>query len=217
MIYNLTEKYSLASDIITQIRDKKIQKNRSRFRKNLERLGEIIAYEISKKLPSSKKIIETPLAKAKCKVLSEQPILATILRAGIPMHIGLLNYFEDADSIFVSAYRKHDKDGRIDIVLDYAAGPPVRDRILIISDPMLATGSSLVVVLNKLFEKGKGKPSQIHIVCAIASKQGIRNVQKHFPTATIWAAAIDDKLNDKAYIVPGLGDAGDLAYGKSKQ
>jgi len=186
-----------------------------RFRRNLERIGEVAAYEISKVLPFVEKEIQTPLGTAVHKVLKEQPVLATILRAGLPMHQGLLNYFDQADNAFISAFRKHHKDGSFEISLDYVSCPELEKRILIISDPMLATGSSLVKTIH--FLKGEGRPSAIHIVSAIACTVGIEYVQREEPSVTIWCGDIDDELTAKGYIVPGLGDAGDLAYGNKLQ
>jgi uracil phosphoribosyltransferase len=211
MVINLGREHSLVSNWIAEIRDTEVQKDRMRFRRNLERIGEVAAYEISKRLPFSEKEVQTPLGIATCKMLDRQPVLATILRAGLPLHQGLLNYFDQGDNAFVSAYRKHDKDGSFEISLDYLSSPELDDRILIISDPMLATGSSLVKSIQFLQEEGE--PRSIHIVVAIACSVGIEYVRREIPTATIWCGDIDDELTAKGYIVPGLGDAGDLAYG----
>ncbi|HZH99707.1 MAG TPA: uracil phosphoribosyltransferase, partial [Flavisolibacter sp.] len=200
---------------IAEIRDTQIQTDRMRFRRNLERIGEIAAYEISKILPFKEVETLTPLGTASSKVLMEQPILTTILRAGLPLHQGLLNYFDQADNAFVSAYRKHDKDGSFEISLDYFSSPEIEDRILIISDPMLATGASLVKTIQYI--KEEGTPKAIHIVAAIACSVGIEYVVRNIPEATIWCGDIDDELTAKGYIVPGLGDAGDLAYGVKVQ
>ncbi|PCH68134.1 MAG: uracil phosphoribosyltransferase [Bacteroidetes bacterium] len=211
----VNNKNSLLSQFVAEIRDISIQEDRLRFRRNMERIGEIIAYEMSKELPWVSQNVTTPLADASCYVLQEQPILATILRAGVALHNGLLSYFDKADSAFISAYRKHDSDGKFDIELEYLSCPDISDRILIVSDPMLATGRSMVLTLKALLKEGT--PKNIHIVCAIASKQGIEFVETELPEATVWAAAIDDVLNDESYIVPGLGDAGDLAFGCKMQ
>jgi uracil phosphoribosyltransferase len=192
-----------------------IQKDRMRFRRNLERIGEVAAYEISKKLPFMEKEVETPLGISDSKVLKEQPVLATILRAGVPLHQGLLNFFDKADNAFISAYRKHNKDGSFEISLEYISCPDLEDRILIISDPMLATGSSLAKTIHYL--KEEGPPKEIHIVAAIACTVGIEYVKREAPNVTIWCGDIDDELTAKGYIVPGLGDAGDLAYGSKTQ
>jgi uracil phosphoribosyltransferase len=215
MVINLCKEHSLISNWIAEIRDTQIQTDRMRFRRNLERIGEIAAYEISKILPFKEVETLTPLGTASSKVLMEQPILTTILRAGLPLHQGLLNYFDQADNAFVSAYRKHDKDGSFEISLDYFSSPEIEDRILIISDPMLATGASLVKTIQYI--KEEGTPKAIHIVAAIACSVGIEYVVRNIPEATIWCGDIDDELTAKGYIVPGLGDAGDLAYGVKVQ
>ena len=211
MVINLSKEHSLVSNWIAEIRDTDIQKDRMRFRRNLERIGEIAAYEISKKLPFKEVETATPMGIAVSRVLDEQPILATILRAGLPLHQGLLNYFDKADNAFVSAYRKHDKDGSFEISLDYFSSPEIENRIVIISDPMLATGASLVKTVQYIQEEGE--PKHIHIVAAIACSVGIEYVRRNIPLATIWCGDIDDELTAKGYIVPGLGDAGDLAFG----
>ncbi|MBA2499660.1 MAG: uracil phosphoribosyltransferase [Chitinophagaceae bacterium] len=215
MFINLSQQHSLISNWMSEIRDKEFQKDRQRFRRNLERIGEVAAYEISKKMDFIEKEVETPLGSATCKMIKDQPVLATILRAGIPMHNGLLNYFDKADNAFISAYRKHQKDGSFEISLDYVSCPELEDRILIISDPMLATGASLVKTIHYL--KAEGKPREIHIVAAIACTVGIEYVTREDPGVTIWCGDIDDELTAKGYIVPGLGDAGDLAYGVKVQ
>lgn len=215
MVINLSEQHSLVSNWISELRDINVQQDRMRFRANLERIAEAIAYEISKVLPFKEVETETPLGTATCKVLKDQPVLATILRAGLPMHNGLLNYFDKADNAFVAAYRKHEKDGTFEISLEYMSCPDLENRIVIISDPMLATGSSLLKTIHFLREEGN--PKEIHIVTAIASTIGIEYVKREEPTATIWCGAIDDELTAKSYIVPGLGDAGDLAYGSKTQ
>jgi uracil phosphoribosyltransferase len=215
MIVNLSQQHSLISNWVGELRDTTVQTDRMRFRRNLERIGEVAAYEISKILPFEEKEIQTPLGIATHKVLKEQPVLATILRAGLPMHQGLLNYFDQADNAFISAYRKHNKDGSFEISLDYVSCPELEDRIVIISDPMLATGSSLVKTIH--FLKEEGRPREIHIVAAIACTVGIEYVLREEPSVTIWCGDIDDELTAKGYIVPGLGDAGDLAYGTKLQ
>lgn len=215
MIYNLSEKHSLVSNWVSELRNVEVQNDRMRFRRNLERIGEAIAYEISKTLPFEEKEITTPLGIAQSKVLKEQPVLATILRAGLPLHQGLLNFFDKADNAFISAYRKHNKDGSFEISLDYVSCPELEDRVVIISDPMLATGSSLVKTIH--FLKEEGHPKTIHIVAAIACTVGIEYVKREEPSVTIWCGDIDDELTAKGYIVPGLGDAGDLAFGTKVQ
>jgi len=186
-----------------------------RFRKNLERIGEVMAYEISKTLEWEEKEIPTPLGISVCKVLKEQPVLATILRAGLPFHQGVLNFFDKADNAFVSAYRKHHRDGSFEISVEYVSCPDLENRVLIISDPMLATGASLVKTLQYL--KVVGQPKEIHIVSAIACTIGIEFVRRENPGVKIWCGAIDDELTAKGYIVPGLGDAGDLSFGSKTQ
>src|SRR5450432_1157758 len=211
MVINLSDDHSLVSNWLSELRDIEIQEDRQRFRKNLEKIGEVSAYEISKKLSWVEKEITTPLGISVCKVLASQPVLATILRAGLAMHQGLLNYFDKADNAFISAYRKHNPDGTFDISLEYMSCPDMEGRVLIISDPMIATGASLVKTFQYIREEGN--PSAIHIVCAIACTVGIEYVLRAEPKAIIWCGDIDDELTAKGYIVPGLGDAGDLAYG----
>ena len=215
MVINLSEQHSLISNWVGELRDVDIQADRMRFRRNLERIGEVAAYEISQVLPFTEKEVQTPMGTASCKVLEQQPVLATILRAGLPLHQGLLNYFDKADNAFISAYRKHNKDGSFEISLDYISCPELEDRVVIISDPMLATGSSLVKTIH--FLKEEGRPKEIHIVAAIACTVGIEYVKREDPQVTIWCGDIDDELTAKGYIVPGLGDAGDLAFGVKVQ
>ncbi len=215
MVINLSEQHSLISNWVSELRDVDIQTDRMRFRRNLERIGEAAAYEISKVLPFVEKEVQTPMGTATCKILQYHPVLATILRAGLPLHQGLLNYFDKADNAFISAYRKHNKDGSFEISLDYISCPELEDRVVIVSDPMLATGSSLVKTIH--FLKEEGHPKEIHIVAAIACTVGIEYVKREEPSVTIWCGDIDDELTAKGYIVPGLGDAGDLAYGVKVQ
>ncbi len=216
MVRDLGKTNSVFNQFLSEIRNVRIQQDRMRFRRNLERMGEIFAYEISKEMPFEKKDIVTPLGTAHMKVMQQQPLLATILRAGIPLHQGMLNYFDHADNAFVSAYRKYDADEDFVIKLEYVSSPAVDNRILIVSDPMLATGGSLVAAIKGLLEKGL--PKEIHVVSVLASNEGIEFLKKTFSKykLTIWTGAIDDELTAKAYIVPGLGDAGDLAYGKKE-
>lgn len=215
MVINLSEQHSLVSNWVAELRDTEIQADRMRFRRNLERIGEIAAYEISKLLAWEEKEITTPLGSAPAKVMKAQPVLATILRAGLPLHQGLLNYFDRADNAFISAYRKHHRDGSFEISLDYISCPSIENRVVIIADPMLATGSSLVKTVQYL--RDEGQPAEMHIVCAIACTVGIEYVHRNEPKVKIWCGAIDDELTAKGYIVPGLGDAGDLAYGTKVQ
>jgi uracil phosphoribosyltransferase len=215
MVINLSESHSLVSNWVSELRDANMQTDRMRFRRNLERIGEIAAYEISKTLPFVTREVETPLGTHSSLVLAKQPVLATILRAGVPMHQGLLNYFDRADNAFISAYRKHHRDGKFEIKLEYVSCPDLDGRILIISDPMLATGASLVKTIQYLQEEGS--PEHVHIVCAIACEVGIEYVKREAPAAHIWCGDIDSEITAKGYIVPGLGDAGDLAYGEKQQ
>lgn len=215
MIYNFNTKPSIINRYIAELRDNSIQKNRMLFRKNLERIGEIVAYEISKSLIYEDREIETPLGIANCRLPTQKIVIATILRAGLPLHQGILNVFDEADNAFVSAYRKHHKDGTFEISVDYVTCPDLNDCVLILVDPMLATGSSIDASLKAMTTYGK--PQKIHIVTAIGSSFGIQHIQRYYPNLTIWAGAIDDELTAKSYIVPGLGDAGDLAYGSKLQ
>jgi uracil phosphoribosyltransferase len=215
MVVNLSEQYSLLCDWISEIRDQDIQLDRMRFRRNLERIGEVAAYEISKSLTYLEKEVQTPLGIATAKVLKNQPVITTILRAGLPLHQGLLNFFDKADNGFISAYRKHQRDGSFEIRLDYISCPELEGRVVIVSDPMLATGASLVKTIQYLREEGH--PAEIHVVVAIACTVGIEYVLREEPNCRIWCGAIDDELTAKGYIVPGLGDAGDLAYGNKVQ
>lgn len=215
MVINLSESHSLLTNWISELRDMHIQADRMRFRRNLERIGEVMAYEISKTLEWEEKEILTPLGTSVCKVLKEQPVLATILRAGLPLHQGMLNYFDKADNAFISAYRKHHRDGSFEISLEYISCPTLEKRILIICDPMLATGASLVKTIH--FLKEEGAPKEIHVVSAIACSVGIEFVRREEPGVKIWCGDIDDEITAKGYIVPGLGDAGDLAYGEKMQ
>jgi uracil phosphoribosyltransferase len=215
MVVNLSEQYSLLCDWISEIRDEEVQADRMRFRRNLERIAEVAAFEISKGLAFDEKEVQTPLGIASSKTLRSQPVIATILRAGLPMHQGLLNYFDRADNAFISAYRKHQRDGSFEISLDYVSCPDLEGRVVIISDPMLATGSSLVKTIQFLREEGH--PSEIHVVVAIACTVGIEYILRTEPNCRIWCGDIDDELTAKGYIVPGLGDAGDLAFGSKAQ
>jgi uracil phosphoribosyltransferase len=212
MIVNLSEQHSLVSNWVSELRDVNVQVDRMRFRRNLERIGEIAAYEISKELDWKTVEIPTPLGIHESKVLVEQPVLATILRAGVPLHHGMMNYFDKADHAFISAYRKHHRDGSFEINLQYMSSPSLEDRVVIISDPMLATGASLVKTIQYI--KSEGNPKQIFIVSAIACTVGIEFIHREAGNnIKIWCGDIDDELTAKGYIVPGLGDAGDLSFG----
>ena len=215
MVHNFSKKHSLVSNWVGELRNVEVQADRMRFRRNLERIAEVIGYEISKQLETEDKEITTPMGTSTCKVLKDQPVLATILRAGLAMHNGLLNFFDHADNAFLSAYRKHHPDGTFEISMEYMSCPELDGRVVIISDPMLATGASLVKSIQYL--KAEGDIKEIHIVCAIACSVGIEYVLRAEPKATIWCGDIDEELTAKGYIVPGLGDAGDLAYGAKMQ
>lgn len=214
MIQDLSQTSSVINPYIAEIRDKEIQKDSWRFRKNMERIGQVMAYEISKQLEYKNIPISTPLGIAHSKVLLHQPVIASILRAGLPLHMGILDVFDKAENAFISAYRKHHKDHSFEIALEYVSSPDLNNKVLILCDPMLATGASMVLTYKALLQRGK--PKHTHIVCAIASKQGIDYLKKNMPDIhyTLWCGAIDDELTSAAYIVPGLGDAGDLAFGE---
>ena len=215
MITNLSSSNSLVSGWVRELRDVGIQGDRMRFRRNMERIGEVAAYEISKLLPYKQVTVQTPLGMCDCMVPDGQPVLATILRAGLPLHQGLLNYFDGADCAFIGAYRKHAVDGSFEICQQYVANPVLEGRPLILADPMLATGASLVLALQTLMENERA--SQVHVVAAIGCAAGVAAVQSSFPGVHIWVGAIDEGLTDEQYIYPGLGDAGDLAYGEKRQ
>ncbi|MDR2408162.1 MAG: uracil phosphoribosyltransferase [Bacteroidales bacterium] len=214
MIHILDIHNSIANDFLSELRDIEIQKDRMRFRKNLERMGEIFAYEISKTMEYEEKEIVSSLGIAKCSVLKHQPVLCPIMRAGLAFHQGFLNYFDKAESAFISTYRKHEKDGSFEIELDYMSSPNLEDKTLILLDSMIATGFSITSSLKGL-RPNYGEPAKIHVVSVISSIMGIDYLKKNLPIGThIWTTAIDQELTAQAYIVPGLGDAGDLAYGE---
>jgi uracil phosphoribosyltransferase len=211
-VHNFANQNSLVSVFINELRDINIQKDSMRFRRNVERIGEIIAYEISKQLEFTAIETETPLGIASGKIISEQPVLATILRAGLPLHQGMLNFFDRAENAFISAYRKHNKNDTFEIEIEYLSSPTIQNKTLILTDPMLATGSSMVLAYRAMLNRGI--PKHTHIVSVIASTEGINYIKRNMPANTsIWVGAIDEELTAQAYIVPGLGDAGDLAYG----
>ena len=214
MVHILAEHTSILNQYIAEIRDQNIQQDRMRFRRNMERIGEIFAYEISKTLSFTKSITQTILGEADTYTLAEQPVVATILRAGLPLHSGLLNFFDAAQNAFVSAYRKHSKDNTFNIQIEYLSSPKLDGKTLILTDPMLATGSSMVLAYKALLSKGI--PKHTHIVAVIASREGVEYLRSHMPdnNYTLWLGAVDEELTAHAYIVPGLGDAGDLAYGE---
>ncbi|MGY6562301.1 MAG: uracil phosphoribosyltransferase [Luteibaculaceae bacterium] len=213
MVHNFNDSKSLINHFVAELRDINIQKDRMRFRRNLERIGEIMAYEISKKMSYSNQEIITPLGSADVNLMDNQPVIATVLRAGLPLHQGLLNYFDQAESLFVSAFRYHHKnDNEFEVKVEYLSGPSLENKVVILADPMLATGRSIELVYKALL--AKGKPKELHIVAAIASAEGLEFVKQKLPkTTSFWLGAIDDELTVQSYIVPGLGDAGDLAFG----
>lgn len=215
MLFNLSEKPSIADDFIRQLRDETIQQDAERFRNNLIRLSEILAYELSKKLQYESVEVTTPMGVATCRQLKDKMVLAPILRAGLPMHTGVLRYFGQAENAFIASYRRHHKDGTFEIQNEYATFPDLTDKVLVIIDAMLATGSSIEQAYERLTEDSI--PSQTHILSAVAAMQGIERLQRIYPHIHIWTAAIDEELTAKSYIVPGLGDAGDLAYGPKNQ
>lgn len=215
MVTLLSAQNSLVSCWMNELRNVEIQTDRLRFRRNMERIGEIAAYELSKELEFKTSEITTPLDGIAVNELAVQPVITTILRAGVPLFQGILNYFDKADCGFVAAYRKHEENDYFSIKQDYLTCPSIENRPLIVADPMLATGASLIEALKDLLSNGN--PSSIHIVASIASKQGIETLKEAYPKARIWVGAIDENLTSKGYITPGLGDAGDLSYGEKLQ
>lgn len=215
MVNVLNSKNTLLNRFIAELRDSEIQKDSMRFRRNLERIGEIMAYEISQTLDYRQTTVETPLGLSEIMMPDNNIVLATILRAGIPFHQGFLNYFDSAQNAFISAFRKYSKDGSFNITVEYISTCDLEGKTLILIDPMLASGASLVLTYRALVEKA-GKPKHLHVAVAISSEEGIEFAKKelHGTDMTIWSAAVDSELTVKSYIVPGLGDAGDLAYGK---
>lgn len=212
-VHYISEQNSILNHFLTQLRDVNIQKDSMRFRKNIERIGEIMAYELSKKLEYKDIAVQTPLGVKHTTTISENIVLCSILRAGLALHQGFMNFFDDAENGFVSAYRHHyNNDDEFDILVEYKATPTLTNKSLILIDPMLATGQSLVAVLNKLLVDHQ--PTQIHIAVVIAVPEGIKYLEENLPdNCHLWVASLDEKLNEKNYIIPGLGDAGDLAYG----
>jgi uracil phosphoribosyltransferase len=213
MVRNLGETNSILNKYISELRDINIQNDKFRFRKNLERIGEIFAYEISKELEYEQKEITTPLGTSEMNILKDNIVLATVLRAGLPLHQGLLNFFDQAQNAFIGSYRKYHKDNTFEIKSEYISSPSVDDKYLILSDPMLASGSSMLLAYKDLTRRGD--PKHLHLVTVIAAKEGIEYLQDNLQVGkfTIWTGAIDQELTAKSYIVPGLGDAGDLAFG----
>ena len=216
-VHHISEEPSVLNTFIAELRDVNVQKDRMRFRKNIERIGEILAYRLSEKLTYEPKTIGTPLGNHESFLPKDNIVLCSVLRAGVPLHNGLLNYFDMADNAFISAYRHHKHNPEsFEIIVEYLACPSLEGKTLILADPMLATGQSLVSTFEAL--KPFGTPKSVHLVSVIGAEEGIDYVSRHFPQEThLWIAAIDKKLNSKGYIVPGLGDAGDLAYGEKLQ
>lgn len=211
-IHNIGETNSILNTFIAEIRDNKIQKDSMRFRRNIERIGEVLSYEMSKILPYKSEVVTTPLGTKIVQVIDDEIVLCSILRAGLPFHQGLLNYFDNAENAFISAYRKMKPNGDFDIRVEYFASPSLQDKTLILADPMLATGQSLVATYQSLLSHGV--PKELHVFSVIGSTDGIDYIKKHLPEDThLWIATIDETLNDHGYIIPGLGDAGDLAFG----
>lgn len=213
IIHNLETENSILNQFIAEIRDTAIQKDGMRFRRNIERIGEVLGYELSKTLTYAEEMTQTPLGTKEISVPQKDLVLCAILRAGLPLHQGLLNYFDQAENAFISAYREHKENSDdFDVVVSYLASPSIENKTLILIDPMLATGKTLENTMNAL--KNQGTPKQIHIVSVIGSNQGVEYIKNIFPENThLWIAAIDQELNSKGYIIPGLGDAGDLSYG----
>jgi uracil phosphoribosyltransferase len=212
-VHLLNTQHTLLHQFVAELRNSTIQTDRARFRKNVERIGQIMAYEISKVLEWKQVEIETPLGKHQSVQLAEQPVLATILRAGLPMHHGMLDFFDHADCAFISAYRRHQPGSHdFDIVVEYLACPDIENKTVLLIDPMLATGQSIELTYQAILKRGK--PKALHIVSLIGSTEGVAYLKQKLPDATLWLADIDDRLNEDGYIVPGLGDAGDLSYGE---
>jgi len=213
MVINLGKGNSLLNQFIAELRDVELQKDTMRFRRNLERIGEIFAYEISKKLEYENKEVVTPLGTAEMSVLKQYPVLASIIRAGLPLHNGFLGFFDKSDNAFISSYRKYYKDGTFEVHIQYVSKPSLEDKDLILMDPMLATGMSMALTHRELTEEEK--PRHTHLVSIIASLEGVNYIKRNFSSSevTLWVGAIDDELTAQAYIVPGLGDAGDIAFG----
>lgn len=215
MIHILGKENTILNKFIAQVRDRNIQLDSMRFRRNIERIGEIMSYEISKTLSYQSQLVETPLGEVQMEIVSDKVVVATVLRAGLPLQQGVLNYFDDAECAFVSAYRKNKKDGTFKINVEYVSCGDLEGKVLILVDPMLATGQSLKLVYDTLVAHG-GEPLHTHVVSVIASEQGVEYAERHLPSknTTLWLGAVDAELTSKAYIVPGIGDAGDLCYGK---
>jgi uracil phosphoribosyltransferase len=215
MTFKLSDHPSVANQFLAELRDVQVQTDRMRFRRNLERLGEVLAYEISKTLSYETREVETPLGMATMQLPASRVVLATILRAGLPLHQGMLSFFDQAGSAFISAYRKHHKDGSFEISMEYVSCPELDGCTLIVIDPMMATGASMDVTLKALLENGT--PEKIHIVSAVASSHALESIRRLHPDTSVWIGAEDEELTARSYIVPGLGDAGDLCYGEKLQ
>jgi len=216
-IHNLEKADSVFNQYMAELRDAVIQQDRMRFRRNLERIGQIMAYEISKAFEYDDEEVVTPLGIKQIRTMHEQPVIATILRAGLPFHNGMLSMFDQADSAFIAAYRKYDKNEEdSEIRVEYYSSPDIEDRILILCDPLLATGESIVKTLNGLMEDMM--PKEIHIAVAVASQDGLDYVERTMSRlpVTIWVGSVDEELTARAYVVPGIGDVGDLAYGEKR-
>lgn len=214
MVYKLSEQLSVVSEFIRELRDLEIQKDRAKFRRNIVRVGQIAAYEISKKLAYTKLFTKSPMGIAQSMSLKEQPVIATILRAGLPLQQGVNDMFDQADLAYISAYRANESMEDLKIVLEYVATPKIENRVVILCDPMLATGKSLVATYNELLKHGK--PSKLFIVSVIGSKIGVEHVVNEIPDCELYIGVVDDTLDDHGYIIPGLGDAGDLSFGKKE-
>ncbi len=213
----LNSEKSILNKFLAEIRDRQIQGDSMRFRRNLERIGEVMALEISRELNYAPKTVTTPLGEAVIEMINDELVIATVLRAGLPFHQGFLNYFDNAQNAFIGAYRKNHKDNTMTIALEYVSGPSLEGKTLLLVDPMLATGASLVLAYEALVERC-GEPAHTHVAAVISSEQGVDYVKRHMSgeKTTIWTAALDEELTSKNYIVPGIGDAGDLAYGTKK-
>ncbi|MBO6516199.1 MAG: uracil phosphoribosyltransferase [Bacteroidia bacterium] len=215
VLKDLSEENSIVNHILKELRDKNIQQDRYRFRKNIERIGYIAAYEISKHLDYKTTQTETPIGQATTLELEQHPVIATVLRAGIPLQNGLNQLFNHADLAYISAFRHHTSEKEFEIKVEYLASPPLHDRDLILTDVMLATGQSLVMTYEQFLSQGN--PRNVHLVSVIGSRQGVEHVKAHIPNATLWIGCIDEELDENGYIVPGLGDAGDLSFGIKTQ
>ncbi|MGY8917493.1 MAG: uracil phosphoribosyltransferase [Flavobacteriales bacterium] len=212
LIHDFSKKPGMAGTLLFSLRHEVAQSHRGAFRHNLQRLGWLLGNAMAEVWPMKDREVQTGLGVAKCSVIKEQPVLATVMRAGLPMHAGVLEVWDQADCAFVSAYRKHNNEGGFDIEIEYLGAPSCKDRILVLVDPMLATGASMVAAYEALITEGA--PSQLHVIAAIASPEGVEYAQNNLPKGTVfWIGAIDEGLDDNGYIVPGLGDAGDLSYG----